>query len=284
MTANSQSAFQTQYRSETVKAFEQNYSLLRVATVQEAVIKGNSAVFLVAGSGGVSATTRGVNGFIAFGVVNNAQKTCTLVEYHAPFETTDFNIFASQGDQKRVMQMASVAVLNRNIDSTIIAELDSGVTNHAGSTAVVGSLDIIERATTILGNNEVPMDEEDKLFAVITPAFRSYLRQTTEYSNGQYVDYKPFTGPIRKVWKWAGLNWIVSVRLTGVGTSSEKCYVLHRDAIGHAANMKDMEVDVGYERKQKNSWSNASLYHAAKTLQTAGIVQVLHDASAYAAT
>jgi hypothetical protein len=257
---------------------------LRIATVQEAVIKGNTAVFLVAGSGGVSATTRGVNGFIAFGVVNNAQKSCTLVEYHAPFETTDFNIFASQGDQKRIMQMASVAVLNRNIDSTIITELDAGVTNHAGSTGVVGSVDIVERAVTILGNNEVPVDEENNLFAIITPAFRSYLRQTTEYANGLYVDYKPFTGPVRRVWKWAGINWLCSVRLTGLGTSAEKCYLLHKDSIGHAANMKDMEVDVGYERKQKNSWSNASLYHGTKTLQTAGMVQIIHDGSAYVAT
>jgi len=281
---NTQSAFITHYKIETVQAFEQNYSLLRIATVQEAVIKGNQATFLVAGSGGVPAVTRGVNGYIPFGVVNNSQLTATLVEYHAPFETTDFNIFASQGDQKRIMQKASVAVLNRNIDQIIITELDAGVSNHAGSTATIGSLDIVERCLTILGNNEVPMDEEDKLFAIITPAFRSYLRQTTEYTNGLYVEYKPFTGPIRKVWKWGGIHWLTSVRLTGKGTSSEKCYVLHKDSIGHAANSKDMQVDVGYERKQKNSWSNASLYHGAKTLQTAGIVQVLHDGSAYVAT
>ena len=280
---NTQSAFQKQYRQEYVAAFEQTYSLLRIATTQEAVIKGNQAVFLVAGSGNVTAVTRGINGQLPFGVVNNSQLTATLIEKHAPFETTDFNIFASQGDQKRIMQQSSIAVLNRDIDATIISELDTGATNHAGS-AAIASVDLVERARVILGNNDVPIDEEDNLFGIITPAFAAYLRQTAEFSNGMYVNVKPYAGPPRRVWKWAGINWIQSTRITGLGTSSEKCYLMHKASLGHAANSKEMEVDVGYERKQKNSWTNASLYHGAKTLQTAGIVQILHDGSGYAAT
>lgn len=78
------SAFQTQYREEHIAAFEQNYSMLRACCVQEAVIKGNQAVFLVAGSGGATAVTRGTNGYIPYGTVSNVQNTCTLLEYHAP--------------------------------------------------------------------------------------------------------------------------------------------------------------------------------------------------------
>jgi hypothetical protein len=48
------------------------------------VIKGNQAIFLVAGSGGISAITRGVNGLIPYNTVSNVQNTCTLNEYHAP--------------------------------------------------------------------------------------------------------------------------------------------------------------------------------------------------------
>lgn len=81
-------AFQTQYRKEHLAAFEQNYSILRAGCTQEAVIKGNQAVFLVSGSGGATAVTRGVNGQIPYTTVSNVQNTCTLVEYHAPFERT----------------------------------------------------------------------------------------------------------------------------------------------------------------------------------------------------
>ena len=78
------SAFQNQYRQEYVAQFEMNYSMLRACTVQETVIKGNTAVFLVTGSGGATAVTRGINGMIPYGVISNTQNSCTLVETHAP--------------------------------------------------------------------------------------------------------------------------------------------------------------------------------------------------------
>ncbi len=78
------SAFQTQYRAEHISAFEQNFSVLRTTCVQEAVIKGNTAVFLVSGSGGLSAVTRGQNGMIPYSTVENVQNSCTLQEKHAP--------------------------------------------------------------------------------------------------------------------------------------------------------------------------------------------------------
>ncbi len=80
------SAFQTHYRSEHIAVFEQDYSVLRMTCVQEAVIKGNQAVFLVSGSGGLSAVTRGVNGLIPYSTVENVQNTAVLQEYHAPYE------------------------------------------------------------------------------------------------------------------------------------------------------------------------------------------------------
>jgi hypothetical protein len=45
------SAFQVQYRQEFIAQFEQGQSWLRSICTTEAVIKGNQAMFLVAGSG-----------------------------------------------------------------------------------------------------------------------------------------------------------------------------------------------------------------------------------------
>ena len=57
-------AFQIQYRQEFIATFEQHHSLLRSSVTTEAVIKGNQATFLVAGSGGATATSRGIDGTI----------------------------------------------------------------------------------------------------------------------------------------------------------------------------------------------------------------------------
>jgi hypothetical protein len=276
------SAFQTQYKNEHIAVFEQNFSLLRMTCVQEAVIKGNQAIFLVSGSGGLSAVTRGQNGMIPYSTVENVQNTCVLQEKHAPYERTNFNIFASQGDQRRIMQQASVAVLNRDIDQVILDELDTA-TLTTGS-AVTASLNLVIKAHVILGNNEVPITEEDNMFAVISPAFNGYLMQVTEFSSADYVEVKPFVGPAKRMRRWAGVNWIVHPNLPGVGTSSESCFMYHKNSIGHAANSKEMSVLVDYDGKQDLSWSRASLFHGAKKLQNSGIVKMVHDASAYVAS
>lgn len=276
------SAFQTQYRQEHVAVFEQNYSMLRATCVQEAVIKGNSAVFLVSGSGGLSAVTRGVNGLIPYSTVENVQNTCTLVEYHAPYERTGFNIFASQGDQRRIMQNASVAVLNRNIDQVILDELDTATLTTGSATKA--NLALVMKSLVILGNNEVPTNEEDNMFAVISPAFLGYLMQTTEFASADYVEVKPFSGPVRRMRRWAGINWLLHPNVPGVGTSSESCFLYHKNAIGHAANSKEMAVLVDYDGKQDLSWSRATLFHGAKKLQNSGIVKMVHDGSEYVAS
>lgn len=84
-----------QYREEYIASFEQDYSLLKVGTVRETLIKGNQATFLVAGSGGATAVTRGSNGQIPYKTTSNTQYTATLVERHAPFEMTGFDICKS---------------------------------------------------------------------------------------------------------------------------------------------------------------------------------------------
>jgi hypothetical protein len=254
--------------------------MFRAATTKESMKKGLTVTFLVAGSGTDAAVTRGVNGQIPYGNPTNSQITATLVEKHAPYELTGFNIFSSQGDQKAVMRQASMSVINRDIDLTLLAELGNATIDTG--TAATASLALVEKARAYLGNQDVPVEEEDNMFAAITPGFRAYLDQTTEFASGDYVDVKPLAGPARKMWRWNGINWIVSSRITGTGTVNELCYLWHRSALGYAVNVGEESVAVGYDDKQDTSWSRATIYHAAKILQNTGIVQMKHDGSAFA--
>ena len=108
-----EAAFQRQYRQEYIHGFEDRQSILRATCVQEAVIKGNEAIFLVSDSGSANAVTRGVNGLIPARADNNAQNTATLREWHDLVRKTDFTVFASQGDQRRIMQETTMAVVKR---------------------------------------------------------------------------------------------------------------------------------------------------------------------------
>lgn len=273
--------FVVQYREEQIATFEQRYSALRVGCTQETVIKGGSAVFQVSGSGSASAVTRGASGHIPYQTTDNTQNTATLKEAHAAFERTGFNIFATQGDMRKVMQEEAVGTLNRDIDDVIISQLDTA-TNDVGG-AAPATISMVEHALTVLGNNDVDCEDSENMFGLISPAFRSYIRQAPEFSSKDYVMVQPYVGPPRRMWNWLGVNWIVSTRITGIGTASEKCYIWHRRALGHAANMAEMDVRVGYDEKQDVSWARATLFHAAKLLQNDGVVQMVHDGSAYAA-
>jgi hypothetical protein len=271
-------AYQSQYRQEFVQGYEQRQSLTRKTVTTETQIKGNSAIFLVADSGGANAVTRGLNGLIPARPDNLAQNTATLTEWHDLVRRSSFNIFASQGDGRAIMQGTTMAVLNRKVDSDIVTALATATqTTGAAATA---SLDLAMYALTILGNNDVPMD--GNISALITPAFYAYLMQTKEFTNVDYVNNKPFEG-YNTMFRWANVNWIVQPNLPGKGTSSESCFMYHKDAIGHAINSGEIQTAVGYNEEQDYSFARASAFMGSKVLQNSGIVTIAHDGSKYAA-
>jgi hypothetical protein len=273
-------AFQTHYRQEFIAGFEQRQSVLRDCTTTEAVIKGNTATFLIADSNAATAVTRGVNGKIPNGVDNLTQTSATLLEWHYKPVVTSFNIFASQGDRNAIMQKNAMAVINRKIDQDIIDQLDTATLTTGA--AAPASVRMVNKAIAGLGNNGVPMD--GNIHAVITPAFLSYLYETTEFTSADYVSKQPFeNGPAWAdkpgYWDWHGVKWIVSNQLTGVGTSSAKCYMFHKSAIGHAVNSAGMDVVLGYNDEDDYSFARVSIYMGSKLLQNSGVAQMLHDDS-----
>lgn len=279
-------AYQTMYRQEFIAGYEQYRSLLTGVATKEAQIKGNSAVFLVADSNSRSAVTRGVNGLIPASSDSLTQNTCTLQEWHDKVRRTGFNIFASQGEGRQIMQMTTVGVMNRKSDELILAQLETG-TNDTGS-ALPASLNMCAHAKAILGNNEVPYD--GRIWAVISPAFEAYLIQVKEFTNANYVSVKPLTNtadPNQFEWgyyQWMGVKWIVHPNVTGKGTSAEKCLMFHTNAIGFAIDSAGMQTPVGYDQEDDYSYARASAYMGAKLLQNSGVVVMNHDGSAFAAS
>lgn len=274
-------AFQTQYRQEFISGFEQRESMLRKAVTTEAVIKGNTATFLVADSGSASAVTRGVNGLIPARADSLTQTSATLAEWHDLARKTGFNIFASQGDQRRIMQVTTMGVINRKIDTDILAALETG-TQDTG-TATTASLDLVMYAKTILGNNAVP---GDNLYAAISPAFEAYLMQTKEFASADYITRKPFEGSnsgVGSVFMWAGVTFMVHPNITGKATSLEKCLMWHRDAIGHALDKDTLQAPVGYNDEHDYSFARCTAFFGTALLQNSGVVQMKHDGSAYVA-
>lgn len=281
----SDTAFQTQYRQEFVAGFEARQSLVRDFVTTEAVIKGNTAVFLVADSGGATAVTRGVNGLIPSRADNLTQNSCTLSEWHDLVRKTEFNIFASQGNQRQIMQETSMGVVNRKIDDQIITELGNG-TVSIGSSTQIPNVSFFQNARVKLSNASVPWDMNVTLLC--QPSFIAYMEQAPEFANAQYVELRPYAGQDgawrdkQMGYRWRGCLIVEHPNLPNKGTSSEKSFLFHKTAIGHAMNTSGMESPVGYDQEQNYSWARVSAFMGAKLLQNAGIVVMTHDGSAYA--
>lgn len=282
----SDSAFQIQYRQEFIQAFEQHQSLLRDTVTTEAVIKGQQAVFLVAGSGSASAVTRGLNGRIPARNDSMNQNTCTLQEWHDLVRKTGFNVFASQGNQRAVMQMTTMAVINRKIDELIINQLNTG-TVTIGSSSTIPNVSLFQNGRVKLSNAAVPWDSNVTLLC--QPSFLAYLEQATEFANAQYVDVRPFAGADNPSWKdkpqayrWRNCLIVEHPNLPGKGTNSEKSFLYHKTAVGHAMDTSGLQSPVGYDQEQDYSWARASGFQGALLLQNTGVVVMTHDGSAYA--
>lgn len=274
-------AFQTQYRQEFVAQFEQKQSFFRASATTEAVIKGNQATFLVAGTGGATAVTRGVNGLIPARNDSLTQNTATLTEWHDLPKRTKFNIFASQGDGRRILQEGTVKVLNRKIDDTIIAQLSTGTQTTSTAAGVPASLALFTKALGILGNADVDVDEEENMFCAVSHAAWNYMMQIKEFANSQYVDVRPMgAGPILKARNWIGVNFFKSNRLSGRTTSNCLCLMWHRSSIGFAVNTDDMNVMADYNGEQDYYWARASMDMGAVLMQNTGVVVINHDDSA----
>ena len=155
----SDTAFKTVYREEFVAGYEERESWLRKTCTTEASIKGNTAVFLVASSGTTpaNAVTRGANGLIPARADNNDQNSCTIVEWHDLVRKTGFTVDLSQGNQRQIMQMTSMGVINRKVDGDIITTL-AGATQDTGA-AATASVAMVMKSLTILGNNFVGVEQ-----------------------------------------------------------------------------------------------------------------------------
>lgn len=269
------------FRAEYIKEFELRESLIRNRVTTEAVVQGELAKFLVAGSGGATAVTRGANGKIPRRQVSRTQKTATLKEKHDVQEHSGFDIFGSQGDLKKVMMDSSMGVIYRDMDQDILSTLSTGtITTGAAQT---GSLSLVNKVLTTLGNAKAS-GTADTITFLITPAFHSYLSELDSFSSADYVKESEMLltqSTASNAFTWRGAMFIEHPELVGVGTNNATCYAFNRSAIGHAYNSSIMKVHAEYDAVDDVSIVAAHAYHGSVLLQNAGVIKIAHDDSAY---
>ena len=139
-----------------------------------------------------------------------------------------------------------------------------------------------------LSNAQVPWD--GNITFVSGASFLAFLEEAPEFANAQYVDMRPYNGDSGtaswrdkpQAYRWRNCLIVEHPNLPGKGTTSEKSFLYHKTAAGHAMDTGGLQSPVGYDQEQDYSWARASCYMGALLLQNTGVVVITHDGSAYA--
>jgi hypothetical protein len=245
-------------------------TLLRAACLTEAVIgngaDGPSCFFMANGTTGAAKPNNGIIPSRSFGVAE-------------PLHMVDLEATAEAGSVEQTIMGDLPDLLARSVNAQIDRAIVSALDGCDGALTVDSSgsaLDVMMKSDVKLGNNEVPVEDEDNMFALITPIMRAKLLKQTEFSSGDYVNVKGFSNHYG-VWRWAGKNWLVAPEL-------KHSYLLHRLALGHALDLAALAVPGavtgGIDAATGVGWMKAKTKHLATVLQPQGVVRIVNDGSA----
>lgn len=237
-------------------------SILRAACTTEAAIGQVDGVpscfFMVGGS-----HTKGKTGIIPSCSFGNA----------IPLPMDDLEASVESVNSEQIIMGglpdALVRSVNERISQSILSVLDGC---KEAQTVEVGAsvVDAILKSDVKLGENDVPIEDEDSMFCIIPQAMRSMLLEQTEFANGDYVAIRHGNRQY-KVWRWAGKNWLV--------VPSGHSYIFHSHALGHALDFVALAapgaVTGGIDAKTGTGWMKAKTKHLATVLQPIGIVRLV---------
>jgi hypothetical protein len=267
---------QALYKDEFVAAFEQRQSYLRDSVTTEAMIKGSSAIFLVTGKADTM-KERGVDGLIPAANEVDTQVTITLKEMHHRATVTGFDIFGGQSDRRRILQERGMKAANKEIDDVILTALDATTTTYNSGTAITLTYGKLVDIISELYENEV--DNDGMITCVWSPKTYARILTFAQATSIDYVNQKPLVdGP--QPFRFLGAMHIMHPRVPGVGTSTAKNFVYHKNALGHAIDNAGIKTDIGYNGEHDYSYARHTVYHGAKVLQNSGIIEVTTDDTA----
>jgi hypothetical protein len=269
------------YRKEFVDSFHQQKSKLMGRCISESMSMGLQAVFDIADLGG-ELPERGTDGNLARLHSNDEAVTVTLKEHGGSFTVTDFEDFIKAPDQREKMHRKIVARAERTMDLQFIEALDGATNQYNGGTAVTLTPDILGDAIATLEENDVPINPDD-VTLLITPQGRRQLMKSAEYTSKDYVpvqryDHHPDRDPDeRQITSFLDVGIINSSRLKGVGTSTAKCYLFHRRAMGCAEPDGQKNFTAGFDEREHLHFASGTIRTGFKLLQQRGVLQIIHD-------
>jgi len=294
MSTSINSAFIADYNADVHLVFQREGSMLRSGVFAKDKIVGSTAYFEKLGTG--TATTKSRHGEITPMNATHTQPSCTIVDFFAGDWVDLLDEAKTNIDARMAYARSGAYALGRKVDSQITVVLDAttqttvtlAVTSYAAILA--GLLTFVEA----LDANSVPNDGQR--YAAITPRMYAQAMTVTSFSSADFVGSNglPFTegAPGHRRWKdWMGVKWAMHPDLPGQGTSTAKCFVWHKSALGyasgkHAGNVATNEAvsaDITWHGDRASHFVNHMMSGEACMIDDTGVIEGnLNDTTAIA--
>lgn len=239
MATSVDTAFITQYEADVKEVFQRKGSYLINAVFHRPDVIGSTCVFPRIGVG--VATTKARHGTITPMNQTHASPSASLADFYAGDWQDKFDQSKTNIDLRKVYASGGAMALGRKVDDQITTILDT-------TAATVITLTVTSKATVLATalqfaeaawSADVPNDGE--VYAVVTSRYYSQLMTIDGFSRAAFVGFDglPFReGPMIGLgkWKdWMGIKWKLQTGMPSAGTSSAKCWIWHKTAVGYAS-------------------------------------------------
>jgi hypothetical protein len=297
MSTSIDTAFITSYEAKVCEVFQRRGSYLKDAVRLKTDVVGSTAVFQKIGKG--VATTKARHGTITPMNQTHTAPSCTLADFYAGDWVDRLDESKTNINERDAIASGGAMALGRKVDDQITTVLDA--TTQGTVTLTVTSKAAI--LATAIGfaeaawANDVPNDGE--VYAAVTARYWSQLMTLEQFNRADWVNASgqafiqgPTIGAGR--WKdWNGIKWKMQTGLPGAGTSTAKCFIWHKNAIGYAvaksagniAGQESVAADITWHGDRAAHFVNHMMSGQACLIDDTGVIEGnLNDTTAIATT
>ncbi len=295
MSTSIDTAFITSYEAKVHEVFQRKGSYLKEAVRMKTDVVGSTAIFQKIGKG--VATTKARHGTITPMNQTHTAPSCTLADFYAGDWVDRLDEAKTNINERDVIASGGAMALGRKVDDQITTVLDT-TTQTVVTLTVTSKAAILATAIQFAEAawaNDVPNDGE--VYCVVTARYWSQLMLLDQFSKVEFVTASgmsfssgPSVGMGR--WKdWNGIKWKMQTGLPGAGTSTAKCFIWHKSAIGYAvaksagniAGQESVAADITWHGDRAAHFVNHMMSGQACMIDDTGVIEGnLNDTTAIA--
>lgn len=230
-------AFKEKFNKDLHLEFTQQGSLFRGCVRTDGEVDGKTVYFQKLGT--LTMQDKARNGEVPITNPAHNRVSASMIDKYlrTAIDKLDITKLSTEVKSGYVSQMAQAAA--DYCDDLLIDTMDAGATLTIGD---YGSSDtdwIDENMALEIGEKfdryNIPRD--GKRYCAVTPRQWAALMKIDTYRRSDYVGGDlPFKKMGNKMRTWNDINWFMSNRLNGVGTTTAVCLAWHERAVGHGIN------------------------------------------------